>query len=462
MGGAQQRPGIVPSWAPWAVLLVGAVLRLLRLDDWSLWEDEETSIYFALNPDRQFARSFPLFFWLLGRLYAVTGVSVYGGRLLVALTGIATLWLAYRTARRFCGDAVALVALMALVLSVGHIFWSQSIRYYMLVLAFQMLSIHEFLNGLQQPAFRSWLLAVLWLLLGMATHLSAALLAPVYGVFWTLTLLRSGAARHRGLTVIAFSVVIMGVSALGLYLLTALSGTMSFQTSPLPVGVLVRLVAYGGVPACGLALLACFSRERRSPAFAFWVLLVAVPLVEIVVIHRLNLWYAVWNHAMVSMVGIAVLAGYGWLALERSVPRRAALTVGCLAVGASLLLVVLYFTAAHGDRPRWRDATLALQRDMVHRAGARPDIYADVPGVVAHYLAVPPGETMGHPSVHQPDRRVPQPTVGRESYYVVEKRLLALQTAAWFREQCAEIGRFPARLIVRDRTVLVYRCSPMP
>jgi len=141
-------PGPYPAWLPWAILLAAGALRLFRLGDWSLWFDEETSIYFALNPHKPFPRAFPLYFWVLGRVFEAAGVSVYSARLISALAGIATLWLAWRCIRRFAGDEVALPALVLLVLSPGHLFWSQSIRYYTLLLVFQIASVHAFLTAL--------------------------------------------------------------------------------------------------------------------------------------------------------------------------------------------------------------------------------------------------------------------------------------------------------------------------
>src|SRR4029079_18304261 len=93
-----------PAWLPWAILLAAGALRLFRLGDWSLWFDEETSIYFALNPRKPLPRAFPLYFWVLGRVFETAGVSVYSARLISALAGIATLLLARRCTRSVVGE----------------------------------------------------------------------------------------------------------------------------------------------------------------------------------------------------------------------------------------------------------------------------------------------------------------------------------------------------------------------
>jgi predicted membrane-bound mannosyltransferase len=122
-------------WAPAAVFVLGAALRLYGLGEWSLWEDEETTIFFSYHPHRPFPNAFPTFFLILGHLFDYTGCSVLAGRLLSASFGIGSLALTYGIVRRFEEPRVALVALMAISVSPGHLFWSQSIRYYGLALA---------------------------------------------------------------------------------------------------------------------------------------------------------------------------------------------------------------------------------------------------------------------------------------------------------------------------------------
>ena len=57
-----------------------------------------------------------------------------------------------------------------------------------------------------------------------------------------------------------------------------------------------------------------------------------------------------------------------------------------------------------GDRPRWRDASAWLADAAGVKDGVNdgPQIFANVPGVVAYYLGVPAAETMGHPLVKPP------------------------------------------------------------
>ena len=446
------------QWLPWAVLLIGAAFRLFRLGDWSLWEDEETSIYFTLNPWRPFPRAFPLYFFLLGRLYAVTGVSVYAGRLLSALIGIATLWLAYRCIRRFCGDRVALPALVLLVLSPGHLFWSQSIRYYMLVLAFQIASIHAFLATLERPSVRLGVLTTVWLVLAVSTHTTAVLLVPVYAA--ALAWHMAGANRSwlwsRGGLVAAVGGFALGVVAI---LSFAYLQPMFGHTQGRGVHLLGRFIAYTGLPAVALMLLAPVLARRATAPFVFFLLLATIPVGAVLVMRFTGLWDVAWYHAFISVIGVAAMAGYGWESLSERAPQWLLAGTGVGVVGASLALVVAYFTTAYGDRPRWREATACLS-PTIGATTTGVDVFSPVPGVIAFYLGVPPGQTMGHPLVQRANWAAASGPLARETWFVLESRLVPARSRRWLQDTCELRGTFPAWMVIRDRSVLVYRCLP--
>ena len=85
--------------------------------------------------------------------------------------------------------------------------------------------------------------------------------------------------------------------------------------------------------------------------------------------------------------------------------------------------------------------------------------HCDAPGVIAYYLGVPPGETMGHPLVRQPPWTGKSGDVSGESWFVVEQRLVPSSWRQRLDRSCESSGVFPGAMIVRDRTVLVYHCS---
>ncbi len=457
--------GPYPAWLPWAILLAGGALRLFRLGDWSLWFDEETSIYFTLNPHKPFPRAFPLYFWVLGRVFSAAGVSVYSARLFSALAGIATLWLAWRCIRRFAGDEVALPALVLLVLSPGHLFWSQSIRYYMLLMVFQIASIHAFLTALERRSLRWSSLTVGWLVLALLTNTTAALLVPVYvlAVVWVLASGRI--ARLVPWVAIVTTLAVVALAIAALTTLLTLHDQFGDQSTGRGVYLLMRFIGYAGMPAVALMLLALAFSRRPPTEFVCLALLSIVPVVELLVLRTTRLWGVAWYHGFIAFIGVAAMGGFGWKALAERLPRWALVGTGVGVIGASLVIVVSYFTTAHGDRPRWDEAAAVLRQHGVGPTATGVDVFSDAPGVIAYYLGVPPGETMGHPLVRRPpwtgkagDASKAGDAIG-DSWFVVEERLVPSTWRQRLDRSCEPRGVFPAALIVRDRTVLVYHCS---
>ena len=449
-------------WLPWSLLLAGAALRLCRLGDWSLWFDEETSIYFALNANKPFPRAFPLYFWVLGRLFSAAGVSVYSARLLSALAGIATLWLAWRCIRRFAGDDVALPALVLLVLSPGHLFWSQSIRYYTLLLVFEIASVHAFLTALQRRSPLWWSLTAGWLVLALLTNTTAALLVPVYvlAVVWTLATRRIANRLSWAAIVPALTVVALAIAALTTLL--TLHQQFGDQSDGPGVHLLMRFIGYAGVPAVALMLVALAFTRQPPAAFVVFALLSIVPVLELLLLRTTGLWSVAWYHGFIALIGVVAMGGYGWKALAERLPRWALAGTGVGVIGVSLAIVVSYFTTAYGDRPRWDEAASVLRQHGVVATTKGVDVFSHAPGVIAYYLGVPPGETMGDPLVRLPTVPVLRRSPSSESWWVLERRLIRPDDQQWLDGHCEQRGVFPAWMITRDRTVVVYRCAPLP
>jgi hypothetical protein len=448
---------LYPAWTAWAVLCAAAFVRLLSVGEWSLWLDEETTIYFAFNPDRPFPSSFPLYFRLLGGLFDVTGVSVPAARLLTASIGIWTLWLLYRTARRFCDDQIAVPALVLLSLSVGHVFWSQNIRYYVLLLAFELLSIHAFLSAVDGRRIGAWVWAAVWFGLALASHLTAALLLPVYAAFvgWLVLHRASRRTLSRALVVVA---VLVGLTAI----LWASSfgdfATMFSGTAPRGgVYAVQHMVLYAGVPAVALAVVGVLFGEPRNHGFVFFLLLGSVPAVGLLVVGSLDVWWPVWYHGFVALAGIAVMGGYGWRALARRAPRWMVLTTGIGGAAASLALLAVYHTTAFGDRPRWKEAAMVVAAHAASSPNTRRAVVAHSPSVIAHYLGVPPGETMRSSAV-KPWRGLDSVQEAAAYVIVLEADLPPRERLA-LHERCRELIRLPSRMIIRDRTVVAFLCE---
>jgi hypothetical protein len=451
-----------------AVLLLAAALRAGGLADWSLWEDEETSLHFSQHPDKPFPHCFPAFFLLLHGVYRWTGVSVGVGRLVVAFFGLASIWLTYLLARRLFSRPVGVLAGLFLALGLGHLFWSQSIRYYTLELVLELLCLLWFFEGLESDKPWALVLASLAFAAAVLCHFSAILVLPVLVGYLALTLLRRDSwTRARLRTYL--------VTGLLLLIIVAFAGWQFLVFRKVyPVGSLgagppgqdllslgMRVAAYFGVPVIALGLLApVLSQDRTGKALLFLLVCSLVPVLEVVVLGGLRLAVVTWYYILFALCTFAVLAGVALTALYERGWRATAILGGVASVLYYAVFLTGYYTIMHGDRPRWDEATACLREAAGVRPGAvdNPDVFANVPGVVAYYLGVPPAETMGHPLVKQVPARPPEGGPARDQWYVVEVRVLPSAYAAWLKEHCTLQGEFPARTGPLDRSLFVYHC----
>ena len=447
-------------WRPVLLaFLVSVALRLYGIGEWSLWEDEETTLYFWYHPQARFPRNFPVYFLILGHVFRYTGCSVLVGRLLSAVIGILSLFLIYTVARRFTSRHVALTALVAVAISPGHVFWSQSIRSYGLVICLQMVAIWLFLEGIRRKQALMVVFSLAPIALAMKTHVSAVLIMPVFATYLVGLEWRRGYATRTAIVAACFLAATLVVLLRWAPTLASMlsSGTGFILPSARdPVHVLVTAVFYFGLPAIVLATIGAWrQRAVQGDEVYFFGLLAVMPGVILLTLAALNLINVTYYYGLIALVGIAVLAGYGVEALRtaRSRYRLAAMSAALLYY---LIVLGAYFGPAYGDRPRWREAA----GHIAHARHTRADdgaIYAQVPGVIAFYLGVPPSQTMGHPLVNA--WTVPSlPRDDQPGWFIAEERLVTGREQASLGLGCAVSARFPSRMLMRDRTVIVYRC----
>jgi hypothetical protein len=450
-------------WAIAALLGFALLLRAYNADAWSLWEDEETSIFFSQQLDKPFARFFPLFFQYLHGLYKVTGVSVASARYASALFGVLSIGLVYFCARRIASWRVALVAALLLAMNLGHLFWSQSIRYFILLFSLQLLSLYWFLEGMERGRIGLLLLSNLAFALCLGTHFSALLMMPVFVAYLFLMICakqKDGAYNLRGY--LYFGLPHAVILLFFVFNILQAQKFMSGAPSPIardPVHVMTTSACYFGLPIIALALLAPVISSlvpRRTLLFLF----VAgfLPGLELVVIAALNLSNVTWYNAFFSLAPLVILAAMTLVSLYDKGYRRLGWVGGGVAVAWSGVLLLGYYTVMHGDRPRWSDAAAYLRVEMGSHSGskANPKIFATVPGVVAYYLGVPPGETMGCTLVQPLPKHSPAAKPEGEQWYVVESGNATPEMESWLVKSCVLKATFAAKTGPKDRTVRVY------
>jgi predicted membrane-bound mannosyltransferase len=450
------------------VLALAGILRFMYCGEWSLWEDEETAVYFSQNPDMPFASYFPIFFRMLGTVYDVTGVSVTAGRVLVAVIGLLSIALTYFFSRRSFPREAATLAALFLTLSLGHLFWSQSIRYYILLFMFQIVAMYFFYDGFEANKPWELLLSNVFLFLALWTHFSSALLLPVFVGHLGLTIVRreSGAGYNlRGYLayLIPFALVCGWFAVQYVHFRNSLSSLITQSDATSAPAVLIRLVAYFGLPVTLLGTLSpLWIRHDVKPRSLQFLLIAAfIPVLELVVIAALNLAIVTWYYAFFALVPFGLLAGQGVLSLYQRGRRKWGDLLVAVSVIVSVPLLVGYYSTMHGDRPRWKDAARLLHEEahVDPHAKNNPEVFATVPGPVAFYLGVAPGKTMGNSLVRALPAMPPKPSAVAQ-WFVVEASVVPRDFADWLDRHCIVRGRFEARTGPKDRTILVYQRRP--
>jgi hypothetical protein len=464
-------------WVVAAVLAAAVISRFLMVTHWSLWLDEETSIRFAQNPAMGFPSHFPVFFVLLGQIFEFTGVSVTAGRLFVATTGALNIVLVYVVVARLVSREVAVVAASVLVLSLGHLSWSQSIRYYILLLTFQVAAVYFFVHGFERGRWFELMLSNVFLFLSLLTHLSAALLFPVLLAHLGLSMLlreKGGGYTPKGYA--AFGIPFLLVTVFTCYqymtfqesssLASLVSGPTVSGGSPgrfaplLPYRHIFQLVPYFGVPFVALSLGAPFVDRGilSSRILRFFVCLAFLPVMALLVAGMFRV-FPLWYHALISLVGVGVLAGVMLVSLQRRGHLRAYRVCSAVAFGLSLLLLVSYYTIAHGDRPRWREAVrfVQMQASLVPGATSGVRIFGQKQ-VVAFYLEGKVSPTWSHPLVRSwPSEWEPERAPIEPEWYLVLRQNLLEDQSRWLSQHCELMADFRAWTGPRDRTIAVYR-----
>src|SRR5262245_20916559 len=118
------------DWGILFVLAVGLAVRAGNISTWSLWEDEEGSMSLAQKPFEGFQGYFPIYFVALQQQMRLTGISIGAARALPAAMGLLSIALTYYGFRNLVGRMASLIAAMVIALNLGHVFFSQSVRYY--------------------------------------------------------------------------------------------------------------------------------------------------------------------------------------------------------------------------------------------------------------------------------------------------------------------------------------------
>lgn len=353
-----------------AIALIALSIRLHRITDWSLGNDEVAEVRWAsgsfgemIDEVRRDAVHPPLDYvvqYALGKM----GVPEWARRLPSALAGAATVFLVFLLGRRWFDPVAGLCGASLLTFATVHVRYSQEVRPYataFFFIAFALVALEWFARTRRRPWMFAWAAAV-WLA-GATLYLAGVVAAaaslarilvgrrdelslvwrrlPVVVIVWTLlyapwlpTVFQ--AARYRPPQDAERLDWAWWQHRLQVY------GTGDWRFEPVSAGSWAFWIAV----AVGIGLSARHPKLRTATV---WFVLGAV---LVVVSLQLRPHYHTPRYLMPAWIGAFPLAGAGIAALLR---RRATMMIG-----AALLGIVIAFDAVtvttyfRGERPDWR------------------------------------------------------------------------------------------------------------
>ena len=294
---AQGRSGKV-TWQTLGVaacLLIGAILRLYRLDAQSLWSDE--GIQYAVANAESFggviermkgSTMHPPLSFLINHLFLQIRNSDFLLRLPSALFGIASLPLLYLLARRLTTPAAALFALFVLALSPFHIWYSQEARMYAGVLFAALLNTLFLLKAVERGRWW-WLGYIASMAFGVFLHVFMVFNGGIH-ILWLLCF------HRRHLVVYIASGVAAALLAFPITLPWA-QHAARLLTSSKPVGVASSSIdvghragmswealpytffTYGAGVSLGPSTASLHAKRNMGHVLSFWPSLLATALV---------------------------------------------------------------------------------------------------------------------------------------------------------------------------------------
>jgi 4-amino-4-deoxy-L-arabinose transferase-like glycosyltransferase len=183
-----------PWLAPVSIVLLGLFLRLYRLNDQSLWDDEVFSVLASRLPISQMHPILvkdvvhpPLHYYVLHFWLALGGSPSVQSRLLSVIFGTLAIVVIYLLAKYLLDERTARLSTLLLAVSQISIQFSQEARPYAQVLFLSLCSSYLFIRALRERSTLFWWLAISSILLMVQTHYFGFFLLPCLVTFAVVT-----------------------------------------------------------------------------------------------------------------------------------------------------------------------------------------------------------------------------------------------------------------------------------
>jgi 4-amino-4-deoxy-L-arabinose transferase-like glycosyltransferase len=381
-----------------AITLIGAVLRFYKLGEWSFWIDEMLSAERAMSVFQQISNGeFRLLPHPLTRVsmhvpIAILGMSEWSVRLAPAAIGILSVPILYYPVRKIFGTAVAMVTGLLLATSPWHLLWSQSGRFYALLLLIYTLALLTFYIGIEQSKFGYVVLSFILMGLAVTERFLALHIVPVIVgylvMLGTFPSTRPAGVGRRKLGLIILLGIIPAFILASPYLQDPSRWTDKFAAigeSLEPLRIMkeyIALVSPAVLGMGGLGVLVLLIEKNRG-ALLFAMGACFPPLITVVASF---FQFSATRYAFVSLTSWIILASVAAVSLiARSQKSGKFLAVGALFI---LLLVdpfhevLKYYASPSGGRANWKALFEYVQNEM------EPDelVVTNKPSLGRYYL----------------------------------------------------------------------------
>ena len=296
-------------WFVWMslgmILLFALALRLYRLDDFNLWEDEIGQAIVAQQPWGELLTGVRSHHGAAPLDYVLTAIIIRLSqaaevlRLPAVVWGVLSVYWLFRIGRRFGGIGVGLLAAWFLATSPLHVRYSQELRFYSLPLLLMLMMTDVLISARTSRRKAWWVLYATLAILGIYTYYYTWLLMLFHGVWllveWLTIRKQAGARQARSaLHEFVLATVFVGVTFLPWVWYSILQEKGSFRGPPDLTWLLVRLVAVG------------FSAQSER-WWALWVLIAILGIAAYWRKHADVIFLLVW---LLGAFGLAIAIDY--------------------------------------------------------------------------------------------------------------------------------------------------------
>jgi hypothetical protein len=372
-----------------AIMLLAAILRLYKIDEWGFWIDEIYTIDRAVGDLGSIL--VPLSTRLISIPLSSLGIDEFSARLVPGILGILTIPIFFFPVRKLTDGTTALLVALLLALSPWHIYWSQNARFYSALMLFYGLAGLCLFIWLESE--NPWYLVFSMVLIGLAMleRGTTLFIFPVF-ILYVIALYILPVERPAGLRWRNLALFFLPMLILGLLVVYSTGDLFSFFTKIFghrhnPVRVFLSVIYDVGLPLFLIAILGgIYSLLQKSRLGLFLLIGTLLPLLILVIIapftqafsryvfQTLPFWIILGAIAVKAIIDNA--SGYG---------KFLALGIALLLVADSFSQDVLYFSFQNGNREDFKGAFETIAQDK------HPDdlIVSGWPEIGTYYLDEP-------------------------------------------------------------------------